>query len=383
MEDSFNFGVDSFDETPPLLSIGSSLEAPPATENYDQEQSSLQEQQPQRSTNVLSQDEFNNLIKTVQLLRISQLRYIVQKYSIPASGNKTKLLGLVIQVFHNMKNDPVLVEIMHDINELLAQQDAPFATPAFSSGTLELAEENSDYVAPFNPTIAIDPSVKVFGPLLAKPGRSTGKFEFTTPANESGPQPTAVAFLFYGGNPQPISLLFEVNGIPFEVFKDDSTPSPIDITNVISPPGSNNTIDIKSLNTAVPFMIQIIQYEYIGLRACIQQLCGGVDITKETPLVKTKTCTHENPFSLIDYMSDALATGKWICPICGSDAQTQNLIVVDSVSTPQSPLQSIHIPEHDQPDAPIVPEFAPDSIFTQTPDIYSCSSLDHFDWDTF
>ena len=354
------------------------------------------------STNILSQDEFNNLIKTVQLLRISQLRYIVQKYSIPASGNKTKLLGLVIQVFHNLRYDPVLVEIMQNISNLLAQQDAPFATPALSSGSLEPCEANSDYTPPFNPTIALDTETAVFGPLLGKPGRSMGKFHFPSPANSNGAS-TLVAFLFYNGNTQPISLQFELNGIPFEISKDDPLTSPIDITTVMSPAGVDNLFEVKSLNTAVPLMIQFFQYEYIGLKACISQICGSIDITQQTPMVKTNTCKHEQPFSFIAFMSDALATGKWVCPICGSDAQLQNLIVVDSVSNlaaaKEQPQLVSQVPigrpqqgnsENSQRQVqfaqmPAIDAIQPDSIFApQTTDFFAGAPvIDHFEWDAF
>ncbi|EAX92180.1 MIZ zinc finger family protein [Trichomonas vaginalis G3] len=361
-------------------------------------------QQPPASGSVLSQEDFDSLIKTVQLLRISQLRYIVQKFAIPASGNKTKLLGLVIQIFHNLRYDPVLVQIYQEINNLLAQQDAPFSSPSLTSSSIELSQPNPEYIPSFNLCIIINFEASVFGPLLAKPGRSANKFRFTTPP---AVRPTIVTFLFYNGNPQPFSIQFELNGIPFEISKDDSQPAPIDVTAVLSQPGIENVLDIKAVNCAVPIMIQLFQYEYVGLRACIHQICGNIDISKEQPMVKTNTCAHHNGFSLVQYLSSALSTGHWFCPVCGADASLQNLIVLQSVPVPNSPPQQQAsqqltppqqqpVQQANQQQAPVQPQMQQvmmspqppaipsESIFgIQTGDFFQASLIDQMDWDSF
>ena len=343
-----------------------------------QMQQQNQQTGPTAGGSVLSQEEFDSLIKSIQLLRISQLRYIVQKYSIPASGNKTKLLSLVIQIFHNLRYDSVLVEIYHDIGNLLAQQDAPFQTPTFTSSQLELSPPNPEYEPAFNPSIIINPDGSVFGPILAKPGRTSGRFSFPSPPQIG---PTVVSFLFYKGNTQPFSILFELNGIPFEISKDDSQPAPIDVANVLSAPGVENYFDIKSMNTAVPVMIQLFQYEYVGIKQCLKHLCGtDIDLSSEKPLVKTNTCLHEKPFSLVLYLSDALATGKWVCPICGADAQLQNLIPAMDIND-----QTSLTPQPTLPPPSPVPPPQQESIFgAGTAELFHVNGqIDHFDWDPF
>lgn len=323
-------------------------------------------------SSTLSQEEFDSLIKSIQLLRISQLRYIVQKFSIPASGNKTKLLSLVIQIFHNLRFDPVLSDIYHEIGNLLAQQDAPFAAPSFNASQLELVPPNPEYIPTFSPTITILNESPVFGPLMAKPGRTSGKFTFLSPPINA---PTIVTFLFYQGNPQPFSILFELNGIPFEISKDDSQPAPIDVANVLSAPGVENVLDIKSMNTAVPVMIQLFQYEYTGIKQCIQQLCGqGVELTNCMPYVKTNSCQHEKAFSLPLYLSDALATGKWVCPICGANAQLQNLVI----ASPPAATETQMVASPEQPMS--IP--GTESIFgINASEMFHGGQIDHFDWD--
>lgn len=374
------------------MQFGDSFDFQEFPEQQGGQQNSEEDQgQQQNPGNVLSQDDFDSLIKTVQLLRISQLRYIVQKFQIPASGNKTKLLGLVIQIFHNLRFDPVLVQIFQEINNLLAQQDAPFSSPSLTSSSIELSQPNPEYIPSFNPCIIINFDGSVFGPLLAKPGRSSNKFRFTTPPMIG---PTIVTFLFYNGNPQPFSIQFELNGIPFEISKDDSQPAPIDVTAVLSQPGIENVLDIKAVNCAVPIMIQLFQYEYVGLKACIHQICGNIDITREQPMVKTNTCAHHNGFSLVQYLSSALATGHWFCPVCGADASLQNLIVLQAVPMqnppPQQPIQQPQPQMATQQQQQMQqfmmsPQPIPsESIFgLQSGDIFQAGLIDQMDWDTF
>jgi hypothetical protein len=321
-------------------------------------------------SSTLSEEEFHSLIKSIQLLRISQLRYIVQKFSIPASGNKTKLLSLVIQIFHNLRFDPILSDIYQEIGNLLAQQDAPFSAPTFNTSQLELVQPNSDFIPTFNVTITILSESPVFGPLLAKPGRTSGKFTFLSPPINA---PTIVTFLFYQGNAQPFSIQFQLNGILFEISKDDPQPAPIDVANVLSAPGVENILDIKSVNTTVPVMIQLFQYEYTGIKYCIQRLIGQTDITKNLPYVKTNTCQHEKSFSLVSYLSDSLATGNWMCPVCGADAQLQNLVLTNfNQNHPSSP--------HDTR-ASIA---STESMFgLNSGDIFHGGQIDQFDWDTY
>ena len=270
----------------------------------------------------LTNEEFDSLIKTVQLLRISQLRFIVQKFSIPASGNKTKLLNLVIQIFHNLRFDTILVEIHKEIGILLSQQGAPFAPPTNVTGTLTITQMDSNYqYIPF-PTFRINLNNILLGPILVTNGFSSGKFNFSNISNSL----ICLTFLYQNKEEIPFSLQFEVNGIPFEIFQEDPFKSPIDLTSFLT---NENTLDIKSLNCHSNMMIIISQYEYIGLNELFYSIVGNYqNISIENTLVKTNNCQHLNGFNLIKHLSEGLTINKWNCPICGLSALPESLILI-------------------------------------------------------
>jgi hypothetical protein len=72
---------------------------------------------------------FKHLKWSIQLLRIAQLRSVVQKFSLPVSGNITHLVSVVLQLVGAMRDAPVLCQINAEVISLLSQQREPFTNP--------------------------------------------------------------------------------------------------------------------------------------------------------------------------------------------------------------------------------------------------------------
>lgn len=275
-------------------------------------------------TQYLTPEEFEALNKSVQLLRISQLRYIVQKFSIPASGNKTKLLSLVLSIFQSLRFDKVLIDILQEINKLLAQQSDPFSNPLASVGALEVVSPDPTFISPPNPLYAQNDQSFILGPILAPSGQSKGSFQFAyAPTGVT----VNVCFLFSGGNPQQFEFLADLNGFPIEVSLDDPFPQPLDVTSLLNP-GSQNVLDVKMVQCSAPMMICIREFRYNGLQTVVDGICGRrVNLAQENIQVVSRVCDHPTPFQLLPYLSRAFGTGNWNCPICHRQLDLQSLVV--------------------------------------------------------
>ena len=272
--------------------------------------------------NFLSNEDFENLIKSLQLLRISQLRYIVQKYAIPASGNKTKLLNLTMSIFHSLRYDKILIDIYQDINLLISQQDEPFNNPLLSVGHLELVQIEPSFTPPETHTFQLNYLSPIFGPINVPIGMSSGSFLFDASSNFH----CAIAFLFKNSQPQSFSLQCELNGISYSLSDNDSFPQPLDVSNVLS---SKNIFNIKAISTTVPMHIIICQYHYSGLSDLVSSICGYSVDSSQPLFVNSPKCSHSDSFPLIPFLSKSLATGKWICPICSNPIQLSDLQLQD------------------------------------------------------
>ena len=344
---------------------------------------------PTSQSPCLSNEEFESLNKAVQLLRISQLRYIVQKFQIPASGNKTKLLSLVLSIFQSLRYDKVLIDILQEINNLLAQPRDAFTNPLAAMGHLEVVQPDPSYKEPFNPTVSMLDKPFIFGPLLAQPGLNSGQFSFTHNAIE--PQAAVcISFLFPEGNLQPFALQADFNGYPIEVFQDDPFPQPIDVTNILDLPGKPNSLNIKNLNCTGSLMICIREYKFVALHEIVNHICNGaVNIADGNVFAVSEVCQHQNPFNLINFLSMATATGKWNCPICGKHFELNQIILSDSPNksyqktsffpsaqvTPQTS-QISGMPSFSQ--VQYMQQGQSNDIFQQQTDLFG-----NFEWDTF
>lgn len=279
---------------------------------------------PQQSQH-LSNEEFESLKRVVQLLRISQLRYIVQKFSIPASGNKTKLLGLLLTIFQSLRYDKVLIDIYNEINNLLSKK-------------IENSVKSLEIISQFDPSFRSPPNLLqtqsdppfMLGPILIPPGQSSGKFGFMhSESNEDLSKSVNISFLFPGGKNQQFSLKGEINGIPFEVSIDDPYPQPIDITDYINTKTLINTLNITMINTLLPMMICVREYKFNGIQEMMNQVLGrAINIDEEDYNVCSNSCHHKDSFSLAPFLSRSLATGNFNCPICGQPIDPFTLTIL-------------------------------------------------------
>lgn len=273
----------------------------------------------------LSNEEFESLKRVVQLLRISQLRYIVQKFSIPASGNKTKLLGLLLSVFHSLRYDRVLIDIYNEINNILSKKEAN------SIKQLEIITRfDPNFQSPPNPLQCQSDPPFMLGPIFVPPRESSGKFGFMYSDSEEDLNTLInISFLFPGGKAQQFAFKGEINGFPFEISIDDPYPQPIDVTEYINVKTTMNTLNIKSIKTSSPMMICIREYKYCGIQNMMNQIVGrNVDPEKEDFDVHSSSCQHRESFSLSNFLSNSFATGSWKCPICDHLIDPLNLSVI-------------------------------------------------------
>jgi hypothetical protein len=261
----------------------------------------------------LSPDEFESLNKAVQLLRISQLRYIVQKFSIPATGNKTKLLSLVLSIFQSLRYDKGLIEVLQEVNRLLAQTSDPFSNPLAGVGHLELVDPDPSFAAPFSPLVVQAPDSFVFGPLFAAPGQFTGKFTFSCPSRSN---PVNVCFLFPDGVCHQFGFKADLNGYPFEIADDDPFPQPLDVTHVLNVGQIENSLEVKLLVSTVPMMICIREYRFVGLQGLVSQICRRHVDPAERIDAMSSQCDHPGAFELVPFLARAIATENWSCPTC-------------------------------------------------------------------
>jgi hypothetical protein len=275
----------------------------------------------------LSSEEFDSLLKSLQLLRISQLRYLVQRFSIPVSGNKTKLLGLIISIFHSLRHDPVLVEALAEVNRLLEQPSDIFSNPIASVGRLEIVAPNPGFWAPLNPVLSQQEPPFLFGPILVPPGQSTGKFAFTLPPLSHS---VNISFLFQDGEPSKVAFSADLNSFSFEITANDPFPNPIDVTHALAFDQSRNILEIKSVASSAPLMICVREFRFVGLSLMAEQVCARKVHMSERVMVLAKGCEPHDPFDLLDFLSAAVATGRWFCPVCNRPIDIGQLTLAHS-----------------------------------------------------
>lgn len=291
----------------------------------------------------LTPEEFEALNKSVRLLRIHQLRYIVQKYQIPASGNKMKLQFLVLSIFQARRYDKVLIDILQEINKILAQQSDPCANPLASISTLDIVPLDPTFSSPPNPLYAQSDEL-IFGPILAPPGQSKGTFQFQHTSTGTS---VNVCFLFPHGNPQQFGFQAELNGFPIEISIDDPFPQPLDVTHLLSGSGMQNMFDVRIVNCTAPMMICIREYMYNGLQFIADQIAGRrVDLDGESIYVVSRQCEQHSSFPLLPYLSLAFATGNWNCPVCRRPLDYHSFVVCQPTQAPEAVPQQTAMRSH-------------------------------------
>lgn len=274
---------------------------------------------------ILTPEEFENLKRQVQLLRISQLRYIVQKYKLPANGNKSRLVQVVLNLFDAMRNTTngasLLASINQDVLNIISSFHEPFTNPLEKKQKLSLQKPESladtNFTSPNHPFICypVDvnengdtfPSPPLLGPIYALPGNSSGKFTFSierllqnsnanTDTNDSKSNDNSnehkeennndgnnqeqnnnsnipdfkicLNFAYPNNEVVPLDMIVNINCSQLTISSDDPFPLPIDITDFCRIPSQPNTaiqpnvkVDFISVQTQTAVAISISEYK--------------------------------------------------------------------------------------------------------------------------
>jgi hypothetical protein len=277
------------------------------------------------SKSSLSNEDFEHLIKSLQLLRIAPLRYIVQKFSIPATGNKSKLVQLVISSMNCLRYDPILSQILQEVNKLISQQSNPFSNPLSEVKMLTPVPYSNNWLTIQFPHSPLSPDMILFGPLLAEPPFSNGTFTFVTTLS---PLPIIFDLLMEDPRNKRLSIEFNLNGLPYEIMIDDCYPSPIEISKIVNQSPSKNVLEVVKMTNIVPMMICIRHYSPIGLKEIVEKVVQKpIDTTNSQILCRGQECNHEETFNLIPTVAEFMRTGDWSCPICNQPITIDELIV--------------------------------------------------------
>lgn len=280
-------------------------------------------QQPQQY-GYLSSEEFEKLKNSIQLLRISQIRYIVQKYKLPANGNKNKLLKLILEILETLRPTQILLQISADVNRLLATQNEPFTNPLEETfNKMQLAPQNIEYNYATNPFVNKIEQIAIVGPLLASPGRNA--FHCTIPAVPALQHNVQVMFAWPSKEVVSFELSGEINGFPIYVLSDDPRPAPLDVTDIVIP-GKPLQVTL-SVKTPVPLIISISEV----VIQTVQQIAAAIGVSANLDcepfeiMALGNECTHTETFSLVKFLSACFATGKSVCPLCGNEVHIEHM----------------------------------------------------------
>jgi len=271
------------------------------------------------SAYVLNDYEFGNLIKTTYLLRIAQLRYIIKKYKIPVTGNKTKLVSSTVSIFYSMRNSIVLSYILNEFQHLMEYKSLPFFDPQ-EGKEMVLCQADSNFVYPKNHTISIRQRI-LCGPYYIDQSINHGSTTFVV---ERVYGLYGMFFRFQKGRTNNVSIRMKLNGFLIESFPDDHIFSPLDLTPFIY---TQNTLIIESIKTENPVILLIQPYKYIGVKSLCNMICGRkVDLLLESPKAKSTKCQHCECFDLVPFLSFSLAKGEFKCPHCNLIIEISDII---------------------------------------------------------
>ena len=92
---------------------------------------------------LISNHKFEKLLKTLQLLRISQIRFFIQKFSLPSIGNKSKLLFLLTSILLKLRYDPLISLIYKEANQIMENKNKIFFNPCNKLSDIYLISENN------------------------------------------------------------------------------------------------------------------------------------------------------------------------------------------------------------------------------------------------
>lgn len=264
----------------------------------------------------LSNEEFENLKRSIQLLRIEQLRYVVQRFSLPANGNKTRLIQIVLGIIDTLRPTQLLVEMNAEVNKLLQTQHEPFANPLESTHKLVPFNGNEPMYVPSHPLYTLTERPPLLGPLYAPTGTSI----LASPVNIKVDDVKSVIIEFAWNSlpPKPFDMVMDVNGSQIIISSDDPNPQPIDISDFFKS-SQNVRIFIQSIKAQCPMTISIREYCMRNVFSVAKLMAEGANVNAPVENLKCrgKNCGSHPGFPLVNFLATCFATKKSVCPICG------------------------------------------------------------------
>ena len=304
--------------------------APNQTQQAHQRmQAPVQQNNPQlmgRKT-LLTNEEFDNLKRSIQLLRIEQIRYIVQRFSLPANGNKTRLIQIILGIIDTLRSTPLLVEMSYEVSRLLQQQHEPFSNPYDSTHKMVINKDLTDFFSQDHPFYTLSDNEPIAGPYHAPVGNSTlhqTTFEISDSKN------LLIEFQWKGTSSTPFDMVAHVNGTAIVVTSEDPNPQSLDISDLVANSTTVN-FDIQSFKTTVPMAISIRDYTLRPVSIIAQALADSAHLTTpvESIKIKGKNCPHNESIFLIDFLSQFYSIKSDACPICKNTIELESVIFIE------------------------------------------------------
>lgn len=261
----------------------------------------------------LTDEEFDNLIKYVQLLKSYQIQQIIQKFSFPIAKDASNNTNLLLIIMQSPRHDIILTSIYNEIKRLFFRKDISMFNK------LQIVQYDDNFESPKSFLYRQTTNPLIFGPIFVSPGNSSGEFQFIySKPKEKFESQINISFLFKKGIPHQFELEAEFNGFQIDVSIEDPYPQPIDISDLINLNSETNTLNIKKINSCEPMMICIREYSFYDIESMMEEIAGKpIKIGEEDLYVISRNCFHNNAFSLTNFLSTSYATGECKCPICG------------------------------------------------------------------
>ena len=275
---------------------------------------------------LLTNEEFDNLKRSIQLLRIEQIRYIVQRFSLPASGNKTRLIQIILGIIDTLRPTPLLVDMSMEVSRLLQQQHEPFANPLDSTHKMVPYKDQEPLFTPDHPFYALTDREPLIGPLFAPVGNSN----FHAVTLEIGEaRKLLIEFSWKSTQQAPFDLVAHVNGTTIVVSSEDPNPQPIDISDLVAAPVQQITFDIQSLKTQIPMAVAIREYTLRSVHDIAAQMAESAKISEPSEVVRIKgqKCAHEDGTLIIPFLSKYFSSKRSECPICNNPIDIDSAIL--------------------------------------------------------
>jgi hypothetical protein len=132
-------------------------------------------------------------------------------------------------------------------------------------------------------------------------------------------------------------LKLTANGFPLYISPDDAMPQPIDVTEFLVSAPQTNVFDFTLVKTSVALGISIREYRLRTISMIARRVpnLGEIDLAVTEVSVRGPLCAFGEAFPLSDFLAVSLATGNYVCPVCGRNLEVPDLVVIDVKNSPQ------------------------------------------------